>query len=195
MKSEKIIEAIQKYNGGQIKVEKINNFVIKLVLEDASDKYIIFEPANVFRNIDDFLFFIDEVKTVLSNIGEENELMRLPFFAGCSGYDLGYFIFGKNITIDKNIDFEIDFNILPADFNLNGLRYFTEYMDYISKLTPVFKSNNNFSAYIEYFLNKIKDRDWKINLVLPTDMQIIFHESAFYSEIFDLTLDKYKESK
>jgi hypothetical protein len=159
-----IIQTITHYNNGEFDAKIINDFIIEITDKKDQKYYLIFEPKEIFCKVDDltlFLELLDKVKF------ESENILRIPFFAGCSGYDLGYFLTGNNISLSKELDQKISFEILPIDFNILGLHRFLNYVDMLYDSRPIFKSNNTFGDYLRYFEKVIQEKDDKINMIIP----------------------------
>jgi len=188
----KIIKSIIEYKEGYYEVKNLNDFIFQIMTKEGKPKYLIFEPVEIYQKIDSLTEFL----TILDKIEFETEdILRIPFFAGCSGYDIGYFITGNHITIDKKLNREISFEVLPADFNAYGLNRFLNYVDMLYDTHPIFKGNNNFSSYIEYFEKIIKEKDDKINMVLPLNFIKRSTKTPFLKAIIDSYEEVYFKKK
>jgi hypothetical protein len=184
-----IIQTITHYNNGEFDAKIINDFIIEITDKEDQKFYLIFEPKEIFYKVDALTLFL---KALDSTKFKSDNILRIPFFAGCSGYDIGYFLTGNAISLNKELNQKISFEILPIDFNILGLHRFLNYVDMLYKERPIFKSNNTFKNYIEYFEEIIQEKDDKINLVLPP-VGLISRSSntPFLSNI----IDSYEETQ
>jgi len=158
-----LMEVLSNYQDEYFQVHRENKYMLKVQSNYHSDKFLFMEPKSIYTSITDFI----EYAMFVQDLPEGTQSMRIPFFAGCSPKELGSFLIGENseIPFSKNIDFEI----YPADFNINGLKYFGEYLDGVLEAGPVFESLNNFTLYSEYFLTKFDEHHGRVNLILPVD--------------------------
>lgn len=179
-RQERIVNIIQDYKEGYFEIERINRYIVLIKSNYHSDKYISFDEPEVYQNIDDFIKYA----LLIQDLPENADILRMPFFAGCSGYDLGNFLLDEDKSLDIGLELEVDFSVDPVDFNINGLRYFLDYLDNILKAQPIFKGQNNFTAYVEYFIDKIEAKEWRINLILPLAYQTLHPDSIALQTIF-----------
>jgi len=182
-----IIRTISHYNDGQFDTIMINNYIVEIKDNITGNyKYIIFEPQSIYLKIDELTKFfveLDEAKF------KSEHILRLPFFAGCSGYDLGDFLLNQTTSIGE-LDIPINFSILPADFNSYGLNRFLNYVDTLKSVVPIFKGNNNFTSYISYFEKVIEEKDDKILQVIP----ITFIKRSTKTPFLNAIIETYEES-
>jgi hypothetical protein len=134
---------------------------------------------------------INKHKIICNN---QNAFLRIPFFAGFSGYDIGDFISpSSQISIDINLNLDISFEILPADFNSLGLQRFCGYLETIKNNNLIYSSKNNFEDYQEYFIKILKERDWKINTILPSSMLKLCPNNEKLVELFKMFEETQKQ--
>ncbi len=186
----KIYKAISEYRDGYFTVDIINSDLISISSDNLDTKYVLFDSPGVYTTMDDFLLYMKNAQEIPKN----SPLLRMPFFAGCSGYDLMDFLLEDGDTLDPQLDIKISFDILPSNFNSNGIKYFTDYLETVNSNRPIFKGNNNFTEYLIYFLDRVQEVDWKINLILPAQYSRIYPNSKAIQELF-LNLNKFKQSQ
>jgi len=187
-----IIRILNDHQNLGYRLDILNNYVLKISLEKET-KYIIFEPEDVYTKVNTFVNFLQDINTVeLSEAAEKKNVLRLPFFAGCSGFDLFNFIFNGDETLDQRLNKEINFDLVPADFNLYGVQRFCRYLDLKHADIPIYKSNNNFNDYLKYFLDLAEQNDFKINLFLPVTFSRICPESKGLNSIIKYIEEKQK---
>ncbi len=164
----------------EAEIELISYFGLAITMNN-NTKFLIFEPSAVYTKIDEQ---INLLTTISDAECSPSNSYRIPYFAGLSGSDLGYFLLGPDQVID-NLNIKINFDILPVDFNLSGIRRFLNYLNMLDSQIPIFKSNNNISLYIEYFVGLIEDNDFKINTILPLMFKDMFPSGEILQKIFD----------
>jgi hypothetical protein len=176
-----------------IQYEEIDPNIIKIKNADYQ-KYIIFEPKEIYTRVDAFITFMDNINKHKIMGNNQNAILRIPFFAGCSGYDIGDFISpSSQISIDINLNLDISFEILPADFNSLGLQRFCGYLETIKNNNLIYSSKNNFEDYQEYFIKILKERDWKINTILPSSMLKLCPNNEKLVELFKIFEETQKQ--
>lgn len=185
-----ITDSINGYQDGYFTVENISDNIISVTSEDGAAKYIIFDTPVIYQNTGLFIEYATEIR---KEIPKSAEVLRIPHFAGCSGYDLGEFLLSTNGNIDIGLEILPEFSITPANFNTNGLRYFAEYLESIYIQRPVFKSNNKYTDYVAYIVDMVQANQWVSNMVIPADMLLLTPELKSIQEIFK-EIDKAKES-
>jgi hypothetical protein len=180
-KKNNIIKAIADFKKIKFDITELKDNIYEIVNQDKIF-YIVFEPENIFTSIDHLLDF----KIALSSIDfKSKNILRIPYFAGCSGFDLGYFLLEENTSISDNIDYNIDYSILPVDFNYYGFERYLNYMDILIKNYPIFKGNNNILYHYEYFIKTREEVDGKINLVIPLAFIRCFRTQRFLNELVE----------
>jgi hypothetical protein len=131
-------------------------------------KYIIFERLDIYRNLDDLLKFLEIISGPIFRDVDSENILRIPFFAGCSGFDLAQLLMpNTQISLDIKLDQKISFERMPSDFNTEGSKRFCNYLNLIKNTEPIYRSNNNYSDYKQYFNNIVSKNSWKVNLILP----------------------------
>jgi hypothetical protein len=182
-KRDNIIESISNFKEIIFNINEIADNVYEIINEDKIF-YIIFESENIFTTTSQLLSF----KIRLSDIEfKSNNILRIPYFAGCSGYDLGYFLLGKNTSISMAIDYKIDYNLLPVDFNYYGFERYLNYMLTLVNGYPVFNSNNNIEQHYNFFIQERRKLEGKINLLIPLNIIRCFKgKDSFLSKLIEL---------
>lgn len=159
---------------------------IHKVEDTKGPKYVIFEPVEIYRNIDDMIEFLNELQLPELRQVPLNNILRIPFFAGCTGFDLGNLIIpDSQFSTDIALNFEINFTTLPVDFNFAGATRFAKYLQIIKNRPPVYKSANNYSNYQEYFNKILEDKEFRVNTFLPIEYKILFESNEAVQTLFD----------
>jgi len=194
-----IVEDLKKNN---FDVEYINNNKNFIKMQYNNDKlnksipkYIILEPRSVYTDIDFLNSFIHALNKTDIVFVPEDDVLRIPFFAGLSHTDLMNFLFDSkcNNEITSDIDINVNFDILPSNFNMSGLNRFSKYLEFIHNKQPIYESNNNFIMYVEYFANLVIQLDWKIGRVLPLNLLNIYPNNNAFLKIFEEINNRNKE--
>jgi len=183
MRDESYLGLISGYianHSDNIDINFITENIIEISMENNNYFYIIYEPIEVFIESKKFIAFIKKLNSIEF---KSNHLLRIPFFAGCSGYDIGYFLYGENITISKNMDIKINFSVEVADFNILGLNRFLNYMEILKNDRPIFKGNNNYSEYIQYFLDKITSSQSFVDIIPIKELSKLYPQNEFIKDI------------
>jgi hypothetical protein len=184
-----IIKAIYQSNNIQYNVVALNENILEIqfLKEEKSPKYIIFEPKEIYTSVEKFIQFLETInkRQILKSPSEEN-ILRIPFFSGVSVYDLSFFLWGEetHVNISTDLDIKINFELFPVNFNLPGAKRFCKYLNYIKNIEPRFRSNNNFSSYLQYFLKEIKNNQWRYNTIIPLDYLTLCPENKAITAIF-----------
>ncbi len=179
-----IIKEIQnQLSNEDIYFEMITDYIIKIHIED-SVKYINFEPEEIYTNIESFVNYLEEY----SEAGVELPAMRIPFFAGISPAELGHFLLGPGQTFG-NYSKEVEYSTVPANFNINGSKFFCEYLDYLYTLEEVKDGKNNFKNHIDNLVLRIKELSWSYNLIIPLEIRLINQGSISMQELHKALID------
>jgi len=171
-------------------IEEISPSIIKFSTEGrpTKDKFIVLEKVDVYRNIDDLVSLLKEFEHLPKN----PSVMRIPFFAGVSGHDLGNFLLpDTQISMDLILDVPISFEVYPADFNIAGSNRFAVYLNMKKNQTPVYRSNDNFMDYEKYFLQEIENNEGRLNTIIPFEYSYLFPNNLAIQSLFK----KFEETK
>jgi len=195
MRDENYLELISGYitsYSDNIEINFLTDTILEIRLENNDYFYIIYESLKVYISSKTAISFIEDLNSIEF---KSSNFLRIPFFAGCSGYDIGNFLYGKNQTISENLDNKIFFEVPVADFNILGLKRFLNYMEIQKNLPPIFNGNNNYSEYLQYFLDKINSSK-SYNEVMPLkELQKLYPDNGFIKEIHELLLENLNEYK
>jgi len=184
-----ILNVIKEHEGGFFKVNQLNNYISEVIDANNNFFYIIYESIEVYTKMDNFIDF--SIETSQIDFFSDN-LLRIPFFAGCSSYDLGNFLYGDNRSLDQEIDYSLLFEREPIDFNFYGLERFITYLDIIKRQPPIFKSNNIYENYIEYFMQKIDAVEGRYRMILPLGQLLkLKPENQFLLDLIQKIEEKY----
>jgi len=170
----------------------ITDNIIEIQLENNDYFYIIYEPLKIYFRTKEIISFLEDLNSIEF---KSNNFLRIPFFAGCSGYDIGNFLYNDNRTISENLDEKIFFEAPVVDFNILGLKRFINYIDMQKGIKPNYNGNNNYSEYLQYFLDKINSSK-SYNEVMPLkELQKLYPGNEFIKEIRKLLLENLNEHK
>jgi len=149
---------------------EISENIIQIVYDNLDNpkmsqktRYFIFEPSDIYTSIQAMMQFQEEINEFSKMNIDASLVKRLPFFGGITSKELSVFM-DLNVTLEK----PINFSVVPADFNFYGIKRFCNYIGLKHSEMPAYGSNDNFSDYVSYFIEEIKNNDWKINSILPT---------------------------
>jgi len=177
---ENIVSDIREYSDGFI-VNQYNQNIIEILYPDDTKKIIIYESKDCFIDVDAAFEFYTEVKKIKSDVQSEDILM-IPFFSGMNSYIMDTFLVGRPVGILKDKEYQVDFEILPANFNTMGIASFTYHLGDIYADDQIQEGCNTFNDYIEFFHEKIKEKNGLINTVIPVViMQMHEHSSAIHT--------------
>jgi hypothetical protein len=174
--------------------KRINKYIMEINLSRNIKKLIIFEPEECYTDIDFAINFFTEVKKIKADLPSENSLV-ISYFSGVDGLRLGTFITGQNISIDDQLNIPIDFNLLPANYNTQGIASFTFHLGEIANQPKIENDINSFENYIDYFVSKIEEVGGRINLVIPTAFMSLHEHSSTLADFFEKIKDILRKSR
>ncbi len=149
-------ERIQAYLKQQPKLKVIQTVYEDIIRIESHGKvyFIIFEDEDIYTKFLSFEKLQNNINLFKQDFFQETDqnVIRIPFFAGCSRADLEESL---NTTLNNPFEVPIYFDTLPVDFNIYGLDLFFNYLQFIKNRPVVSKGKNNIIDYQRYFLDLV----------------------------------------
>lgn len=128
----------------------------KVVLYDyiweVGDKYLLIEKKDIYQDVEELIEVLKVQSEIVKN---KKEIMVIPFYSGINSYDLADF-FDVEISEDfRGYRSEINFDLVPANFNIQGLQRFVSHLNTLKDKAPVFRTETTFKDIKEYLANLI----------------------------------------
>jgi len=178
-----LVQLIYDYKDDYFKIESLNQYISKTINPNTGDiKFIVFEPQECFTSINKLV----ELKLAISEVGcSPSNTLRVPFFSGVDSKILANFL--EQPSGIFNTKYNIDFNIFPSDFNIQGIKRFINYIEHIYKSGDI-DSINSYSSYIKYFKNIILIDKTPINIIIPMEVSEIYN-GVLYDDLKKIIKD------
>lgn len=141
-----------------VEPEKITNEIYKI-----GNHYLIFESSNIYTKVEELIRVLTDIQT---KIPKGSMIMEIPFFIGLNSNTLSSYLTG----VSENGDFHIpySFEVLPADFNIQGLNKFATYVNLLKNKPPVYNDLATYDELKNYLVELTVGRyNGQLERVLP----------------------------
>jgi len=175
------LEELNKFDS----IKTLNEFVYEFKYHHFNKeftKYLVFMPAKTFTNFEEHVTALYKINKINSPHAVSKNLYIIPYFAGISSYDLWWFFFKESPseeyqTLNREIDFQ---DVLPRDYICRGGTFFLDYLYKKMQEVPVFRGNNNFLNYENYFSKLLKSNHDQFEKVFS--ICLVNQDKADYKE-------------